>query len=258
MGNHGTRSFFVCALLLAKSAAFQGSRSCRASHHQNINYLRVLDSSDKPIIAKTSYPCDRAPRRTTTIRCSVESGSSGVPYGLTVDVSESEVDALKRQMTLIRVILPAVVLAGVAILAYPALSIAIKSLLDTGELSVIGNDSSQFIQNFVTVNGLTLSILCGNTFIFLYQQTEQIYRSLYAEVSEAKSLLEQSALVCAGRPFYKDVLFSIQRYVANDLRRLDYSPATLLSARPESDPLESVTKAKPQLRACVLRGRRLT
>ena len=43
------------------------------------------------------------------------------------------------------------------------------------------------------MNGLSLSILCGNSFYFLYQQTESIYAALYAEVTEAKSLLEQVA-----------------------------------------------------------------
>ena len=40
----------------------------------------------------------------------------------------------------------------------------------------------------------------------MYAQQEAIYFALYAEVSEAKSLLEQMALVCAGRPFYRDAL----------------------------------------------------
>ena len=59
-------------------------------------------------------------------------------------------------------------------------------------------------------------------------------------MSEAKSLLEQVSLVCAGRPFYKDVLLAIKRYVSQDLKRLDYSPATLLSNKPKDDPLETI------------------
>eukprot|EP00971_Amphidinium_carterae_P017449 344030-Amphidinium_carterae.1 len=42
-----------------------------------------------------------------------------------------------------------------------------------------------------------------------------------AEVSEAKALMEQVALVCSGRPFYKTVLEYINNYVMLDLRRLD-------------------------------------
>ena len=163
-----------------------------------------------------------------------------IPYGLVENADDFSSNAAKRGDTLTRVILPTVAAAALATVFYPSLSNLIKGALDTGELSIIGNDSSQFIQNFVTVNGLILSILCGNTFVFLYQQTESIYKALYAEVSEAKSLLEQTALVCSGRPFYRDVLLAIQRYVANDLKRLDYSPATLLSQRPANDPLESI------------------
>ena len=37
-------------------------------------------------------------------------------------------------------------------------------------------------QNFLTVNGLLFSILAGNSFIFLYTQTEAIYYALFAEV----------------------------------------------------------------------------
>jgi len=59
-------------------------------------------------------------------------------------------------------------------------------------------------------------------------------------VSEAKSLLEQVSLVGAGRPFYTNVLRNIQRYVQEDLKRIDYSPAVLLSAKPADDPLESI------------------
>lgn len=61
-----------------------------------------------------------------------------------------------------------------------------------------------------------------------------------AQVSEAKSLLEQTTLVCQGRPFYRNVLQNIQKYVAQDLRRLDFPPAVLLSAKPSQDPLESI------------------
>ena len=50
----------------------------------------------------------------------------------------------------------------------------------------------------------------------------------------------QTTLVCFGRPFYRDVLLAIQRYIRNDLKRLDFNPAVLLSAKPSSDPLESV------------------
>ena len=60
------------------------------------------------------------------------------------------------------------------------------------------------------------------------------------QVSEAKSLLEQTTLVCQGRPFYQDVLRNINLYVTQDLRRLDLPPAVLLSNKPSNDPLETI------------------
>lgn len=87
---------------------------------------------------------------------------------------------------------------------------------------------------------LLFSILAGNTLIFLYEQTESIYYALFAEVSEAKALLEQTTLVCQGRPYYGDVLRSIDLYVKEDLKRLDLPPAVLLSNKPSNDPLETL------------------
>jgi len=146
----------------------------------------------------------------------------------------------RKRQTLLRVVLPSLVAGVGAALIFPAISLFLKTFLDAGELSILGNDSSQFVQNFVTVNGLLFSILAGNTYYFLYQQTENMYYALYSEVSEAKSLLEQTTLVCQGRPFYQDVLRNIQEYIAQDLRRLDQPPAVLLSTKPSNDPLESI------------------
>jgi Protein of unknown function (DUF4239) len=74
----------------------------------------------------------------------------------------------------------------------------------------------------------------------LYTQQESIYYALFAEVTEAKSLLEQVALVCQGRSMYPRCLQSISRYVQDDLKQIQCDPAILLSARPVDDPLESI------------------
>eukprot|EP00967_Tisochrysis_lutea_P078969 scaffold107847_cov32-Tisochrysis_lutea.AAC.2 len=74
-------------------------------------------------------------------------------------------------------------------------------------------DEAQFIQNFLTVIGLLFSILAGNAYSALYEQQEAIYFALFQEVSEAKSLLEQTTLVCQGRPFYQAALHYIRLYV---------------------------------------------
>ena len=76
----------------------------------------------------------------------------------------------------------------------------------------------------------------------MYQQQEAIYLALFEEVTMAKSLLEQVALVCQGRDnLYKRILNCIDRYVTHDLTKFnDVEPATLISARPIDDPLEDI------------------
>lgn len=74
----------------------------------------------------------------------------------------------------------------------------------------------------------------------MYQQQEMVYYALFNEVTEAKSLLEQVALVCQGRSMYKQVLQAISQYVRYDLKALTSDPAVLLSSRPVDDPLESI------------------
>jgi hypothetical protein len=59
-------------------------------------------------------------------------------------------------------------------------------------------------------------------------------------VSEAKSLLEQTALICQGRPFYPAVLKQIKLYIRDDLRRLDIPPVNLIAQSPSKDPLEKI------------------
>mmetsp|Transcript_142648 Transcript_142648/g.273970 ORF Transcript_142648/g.273970 Transcript_142648/m.273970 type:complete len:438 (+) Transcript_142648:82-1395(+) len=116
----------------------------------------------------------------------------------------------------------------------------LNSRLDEGSVKILLSDDTQYIQNFITVMGLLFSILAGNAYAALYEQQEEIYLALYEEVSEAKSLLEQTTLVCQNRPFYQEALLCIRRYIKNDLRRLSVTPADLLSSRPMEDPLESI------------------
>ena len=59
-------------------------------------------------------------------------------------------------------------------------------------------------------------------------------------MTEAKSLLEQVALVCQGRAMYNKVLESMSKYVGGDLKQLQADPAILISSRPVDDPLESI------------------
>eukprot|EP00931_Biecheleriopsis_adriatica_P067544 TRINITY_DN41661_c0_g1_i1.p1 TRINITY_DN41661_c0_g1~~TRINITY_DN41661_c0_g1_i1.p1 ORF type:complete len:470 (+),score=99.39 TRINITY_DN41661_c0_g1_i1:44-1411(+) len=154
-------------------------------------------------------------------------------------------DAVTTQ-TLVRVVLPTVLafIGGFSI--YGTLARTLQDMLDIGNtgtgpiLQMLAMDQSQFMQNFLTVNGLLFTILTGNTYTSLYTQQEILFHALFVEVSEAKSLLEQACLVCQGRPFYPKMLDSIGEYVERDLRRLDVDPAELLASRPMDDPLEYI------------------
>lgn len=207
----------------------------RASHeHANAPVKQAAASHDPP---------------TATSRASAGEQSRDTPphesAWQTIVVDDAS-DAILNNITLLRVIIPtAIAFFGGTALYLPICDL-LQNLLDignTGEgpiLNMLGMDQSQFMQNFLTVNGLLFTILCGNTYTALYNQQERLYHALFTEVSEAKSLLEQSALVCQGRPFYPKVLESIGNYVENDLKQLDAEPAELLANRPMDDPLEYV------------------
>ena len=145
--------------------------------------------------------------------------------------------------TLSRIILPSALASLGAFFLFPSLSLYLSYLInDSATFAVLAVDSSQFIQNFLTVTGLTFSILVGQTYYFMYQQQEAVFVSLFGEVTEAKSLLEQVALVCNGRKdMYEMCLVAVKRYVEEDLKKgLGIEPAKVLSARPMDDPLEII------------------
>jgi hypothetical protein len=134
-------------------------------------------------------------------------------------------------------------MAASSSIAYPYVAIALANLInDSGVFAVVAQDSSQYIQNILTTSGLIFSLLVGQTYYFMYQQQEAIYLSLFEEVTTAKSLLEQVALVSQGRPsLYMAILDCINDYVQYDLTKFnDIEPAILLSSRPCDDPLEEI------------------
>jgi len=141
-----------------------------------------------------------------------------------------------------RVAVPAIISGIIAFFAFPVLALWLVGLFPTnaGVLTVLSTDSSQFVQNFLSVASLLFSILVGQTYYFMYQQQEMVYYALFDEVTEAKSLLEQIALVSQGRTMYQRVLTCMSQYVQNDLKALDKDPAVLLSSRPMDDPLETI------------------
>ncbi len=148
-----------------------------------------------------------------------------------------------QTVTLLRVGVPSLFLATSAKIAYPTVALTLAyAINDAGVFTVVAQDASQFIQNILTTSGLMFSILVGQTYYFMYQQQEAIYLALFEEVTMAKSLLEQVALVSQGRQrLYETMLCCIQEYVENDLAKFnDVEPAFLLSARPVDDPLEAI------------------
>jgi len=148
--------------------------------------------------------------------------------------------------TLIRVLFPAIISGAIAFATLPALNNQIATFVlkttDPVKISMMGDA----VQSFISLVGLLYSILVGQVFGFLYSQQEALYLALFDEVTEAKSLLEQVALVSQGRTMYSTCLKSIARYVKNDLlegmNSFDGSitPSLLLSARPSDDPLEAI------------------
>lgn len=154
----------------------------------------------------------------------------------------SERDKAQFQLvTLLRVGIPSLISGILSFFIFPLLALFLASVMnDAGVFAVLSQDSSQFVQNFLTVSGLLFSILVGQTYAFLYTQQESVFYALFSEVTEAKSLLEQVALVCSGRAMYSKVLESISKYVQDDLKQLQADPAILISSRPVDDPLESI------------------
>lgn len=151
--------------------------------------------------------------------------------------------AYTNTVSLLRVGVPSFFLAASAKISYPYVAITLAGVInDSGVFAVVAQDASQYIQNILTTSGLTFSILVGQTYYFMYQQQEAIYLALFEEVTMAKSLLEQVALVSQGREqLYEKILECVQDYVREDLNKFnDVEPAVMISQRPCDDPLEEI------------------
>lgn len=145
-------------------------------------------------------------------------------------------------VSILRVGIPSLLLAFVAQTTYPTLATLLaEGIDDSGVFAVVAQDASQYIQNICTTSGLLFSLLVGQTYYFMYQQQEATYMALYEEVTWAKALLEQAALVASGRPaLYERLLTSMEEYVREDLLRgfNDRTPAVTLADG--TDTLEEV------------------
>ena len=200
---------------------------------------RLTPSQQREIHDMTSFPYQIQRCKETRLRAAVLS-SSDPPFP-----SRKE-RVLFEVKTLIRVLFPAIISGAIAFTTLPTLNNQIATFVlkvtDPVKISMLGDA----VQSFISLVGLLYSILVGQVFGFLYSQQEALYLALFDEVTEAKSLLEQVALVSQGRTMYSTCLNSIARYVKNDLldgmKTFDGSitPSLLLSARPSDDPLEAI------------------
>ena len=157
--------------------------------------------------------------------------------------------------TVVRVVLPSILIAIGATNLYPSLthwllnlptSMYNDNLLYTNDvLTVLSNDLSQYVQNILTTCALLFGMLVGQTYYFMYQQQELVFYALFAEVTEAKSLLEQISLMTYGRPgLYPSLISRMNDYVQNDLKVLSIKdPIAVTSGLPKDDPLESILYA---------------
>ena len=139
---------------------------------------------------------------------------------------------------------PSIGLALLGTVAFGPLAVWLRTSINGEGLAVLANDEGQYFQNYVNAIDVMFSLLLVNTFAWLYNQQEQLYVSLFAEVSVAKALLEQIAYVSRGRPEYAaQLLENVRRYVDDDLTKLSAEPVTaLLGGSPSNyaDPLEQV------------------
>ena len=207
-------SLFLNIILLAISnnevQAFQSSilQSIPKRHTStNINDIIYPRQRQSAILMANNNNSDLLPTSLQTIRTASTSS---------IDDNSLSSQPLQFQVqveTLSRIIVPSALASIAAFFIFPPLSLGLSYLInDSATFAVLSVDSSQFIQNFLTVTGLTFSILVGQTYYFMYQQQEAVFVSLFGEVTEAKSLLEQVALVCQGRrDMYEMCLVAVKR-----------------------------------------------
>ena len=154
--------------------------------------------------------------------------------------------------TLSKALAPSIGLAIIGTVAFGPLAVWLRTFINGEGLAVLANDEGQYFQNYVNAIDVMFSLLLVNTFAWLYNQQEQLYVSLFAEVSVAKALLEQITYVSRGRPEYAaELLENVRRYVDDDLTKLSAEPVTaLLGGSPSNyaDPLEQVLARRGYLK----------
>lgn len=186
------------------------------------NYHSNLASIRNPLELKMSMSDDDENKLPSFMQLQSQIITSEQPHEDKRDIQTTKQQQLKipqaeiiQLETLSRILLPSFLSSILAYTLFPSLALYLSYLInDSATFAVLSVDSSQFIQNFLTVTGLTFSILVGQTYYFMYQQQEAVFVSLFWEVTEAKSLLEQVALVSHGRrDMYEMCLLAVKRCV---------------------------------------------
>jgi len=114
-----------------------------------------------------------------------------------------------------RIFLPTTIISAVAYVAFAPLAQLTHNLLGRKTALLIGN--SDLAKTVPGVLGLLFSVVASNTFTALYEQQEAAHLAVYAEVSCARSLLEQLVLVLGGpgEPRCRSALRAFRRYVGD-------------------------------------------
>jgi len=168
-----------------------------------------------------------------------------------------------------RIFLPTTIISAAAYVAFAPLAQLTHNLLGRKTALLIGN--SDLAKTVPGVLGLLFSVVASNTFTALYEQQEAAHLAVYAEVSCARSLLEQLVLVLGGpgEPRCRSALRAFRRYVGDleqdvgDPRR---GPAKRLTIgapvqlrrplRGRGDGVPGRSRLSPPVNLRVARGRR--
>ena len=159
--------------LLTIVSSIYGTRGFLASPRiGNVNVAKPFHSRPLIPLTSTSSPGDEATSPTPDSPSTIDLLAASLSKTAAVELSRRYNDggpvatgkSFFNFITLIRVGIPAVVGGIVATAAFPGMALFLASIMnDAGVFTVLSQDSSQFVQNFLTVSGLLFSILVGQT-----------------------------------------------------------------------------------------------
>jgi hypothetical protein len=115
---------------------------------------------------------------TTTTAALTDSGSGdnaalSIPERRRLEEYQQEQQFLKNMQakTLLRVFIPSLAAGALCTWLFPGLALFLASYMNDGVFTILSQDSSQFVQNFLNVSSLLFSILVGqtySTYIYIY------------------------------------------------------------------------------------------